>query len=141
LNALILLLFAADPTGLQAAFESAETVDLSFGWTGFKVTLINPETIKKLAPLAEVKGEGIKSNGSPGTHDIIRVAIRGKKTTEFWIMHSKVAVNGTMFDTADDQLWVALRAYFEPPLVELMKEPIPGKFAERPEVHSRCRRP
>src|SRR5688500_6919822 len=51
LNAFILLLFAADPTGLQAAFESAETVDMTYDRTGFKVTLVNPETIKKLARL------------------------------------------------------------------------------------------
>ena len=119
MNALILLLFAADPTGLQAAFESAETVDLSYGWTGFKVTLVNPETIKKLAPLAEVKGEAIQSNGIPGTHELIRVAIRGKKTTEFWMVKNKIAFGDhMMIDPADDKLWVALRAYFEPPLAD-----------------------
>lgn len=126
MNSLILLLFAADPTGLQAAFESAETVDLSYGWTGFKVTLVNPETIKKLAPLVEVKGEGIKANALPGTPDIIRVVIRGKTTTKFWIIQSKIGFDGRLIDPADDQLWVALRDYFEPPLAELVKE--------RPEV-------
>jgi hypothetical protein len=140
LNAFILLLFAAaDPTGLEAAFESAETVDLSFGWTGFKVTLVNPATIKKLAPLVEVKGEGIKSNGLPGTHDIIRVAIRGKKTTEFWIIHSKLAVAGTMFDPANDELWLAIRTYFEildPAYFKVLdpKERLPGRRPRLPTI-------
>ncbi|MGI8980952.1 MAG: hypothetical protein ACR2FY_17125 [Pirellulaceae bacterium] len=115
MNALILLLFAADPTGLQAAFESAETVDLSYGWTGFKVTLLNPETIKKLASLVEVKGEAVKSNALPGTPEIIRAVIRGKKRTEFWMIEDKIGFDGQLIDPADDQLWVALRAYFEPP--------------------------
>lgn len=113
MNAIILMLFAAaEPTGLQAAFESAETVDVTYSSTGFTVTLVNPETIKNLAPLVEVRGEGIKSPGKPATPDIIRVTIRGKKTTEFWMIKNKLRVGDMMFTPADDQLWVALRGYF-----------------------------
>lgn len=135
MNTLILLLFAAaDPTGLQAAFESAETVDLSYGWTGVKVTLINPETIKKLTPLVDVKGEAVKSNAIPGTTDIIRVDIRGKKTTKFWVIRSKIGFDGQLIDPADDKLWVALRTYFEPPILDPPKAAIPGKLPVRPSV-------
>jgi hypothetical protein len=126
---MILLLFAADPTGLQAAFESAETVDMTYDRTGFKVTLVNPETIKKLSPLAEVRGEEIKSLGKPATPDIIRVTIRGKMVTEFWMIESKIAAGDMMFTPADDKLWVALRACFEPAV--LVKERIPGRLPER----------
>lgn len=131
MNALILLLFAAaDPTGLQAAFESAETVDMTYDWTGFKMTLVNPETIKKLAPLVEVKGEAIRSNGLPGTHELIRVTIRGKTTTKFWMIQSKIAFGDMMLiDPADDKLWLTLRAYFEPPI---LMERIPGRLPEPP---------
>jgi len=112
-----LLLFGADPTGLQAAFESAESVDMTYDLTGFKVTLVNPKTIKKLAPLVEVKGEATKSLGQPATHEIIRVTVRGKKTTEFWMLKNKIAFGDQMMiDPADDKLWVALRTYFGPDL-------------------------
>ena len=139
MNAIILLLFAvADPTGLQTAFESAETVDLSYDETGFTVTLVNPETIKNLAPLVAVRGEGIKSLGKPATPDIIRVAIHGKKTTEFWMIESKLAVGDRMFTPADDKLWLALRAYFEaldPAYFAVLKgDRIPGKLPELPPI-------
>lgn len=120
---IILLLLAADPTGLPAAFESAETVDVSHDWIGFKVTLVNPETIKKLAPLVEVKGEPERL-GLPATPEIIRVTIHGKKTTEFWMTKSKIAYSDKqMIACADDKLWLSLRKYFEPPAVD---KPAPG---------------
>ena len=117
MNALILLLFAADPTGLQAAFESAETVDLSYDWTGFKVTLVNPETIKKLGPLVEVRGEPSDFPATSGvaTHEIIRLSLRGKRTTKFYVGNDFLVYDENLFQPADDKLWVALRAYFEPP--------------------------
>jgi len=128
LNTLILLLFAADPTGLQAAFESAQTVDITNDWIGFRVTLVNPETIKKLAPLVEVKGEP-EPLALPATPEIIRVTVHGKKTTEFWMTKSKIAYSDKlMIASADDKLWLALRAYFpstEPAM-------IPGKLPEPP---------
>ncbi|MGI8978143.1 MAG: hypothetical protein ACR2FY_02845 [Pirellulaceae bacterium] len=118
MNILILLLFAADPTGLQAAFESADSMDISFARTWFTVTLVNPQTIRKMAPLVQVEGEAHKllGGGIPGTQEIIRVTLHGKKKTDFWLLGNReIVFGGDLIKTADDKLWVALRAYFEPP--------------------------
>ena len=130
MNVLILLLFAADPTGLQAAFESAETVDMTYDRTGFKVTLVNPETIKKLARLVEVNGEARNFPAKAGvvTHEVIRVTLHcGKKTTEFWIVESFMVYEEKMTTPADNKLWLELRAYFEPPIAAPVARPkMPG---------------
>ena len=113
MNAFILLLFAAaDPTGLQAAFESADSMDKSFMRTCFTVTLVNPETIRKMAPLVQVEGEAHKLLGIPSTQEIIRVTLHsGEKKTDFWLLGNReIVFGGDLIKTADDKLWVALRA-------------------------------
>ncbi|MGI8980951.1 MAG: hypothetical protein ACR2FY_17120 [Pirellulaceae bacterium] len=133
MNAIILMLFAADPMmDLQAAFESAKTADLSYDWSGFKVTLVNPETIKKLSPLVEVKGEprNFPSTSGVGTHEIIWVTLHGKTETKFYVGKSFLVYDETLFQPADNKLWVALRAYFVPP----PEDPPKGKRITTPPV-------
>jgi hypothetical protein len=131
LNAIILLLFAADPTGLQAAFESADSMDMSFMRTCFTVTLVNPETIRKMAALVEVEGDARKISGSFSTEEIILVTLHsGQKTTDFFLLGNEEIVFGGKLIKSSDKLWIALRAYFEPPDVVFEPRPknaIPGQ--------------
>ena len=117
MNAIILLLFAADPTGLQAAFESADSMDMSFMRTSFTVTLVNPDTIRKIGELVAAEGEPRKLLGSPATLEIILVTLHsGKKTTDFWLLGDKTIVfGGQEIRSGNRKLWATMRAYFEPP--------------------------
>jgi hypothetical protein len=115
-----LLLCAADPTRLQAALESADSVQVVDQMGGVAITLDRDDQ-KKLAKLVKIDGDPIKAPGRPATKGIYEIHIRkGDNTSSFYLIrNTNILLFGKdkelMAQMEDRDLEIALTGYFPAP--------------------------
>lgn len=115
-----LLFCAADPTGLQAALEAADSVQIVDQAGGVAIKL-EREDQKKLAKLVKIDGDPIKAPGWPATNVIYEIHVRkGDNTSSFYLIrNTNILIFGKdkerMAQMDGRDLEIALTGYFPAP--------------------------
>src|SRR5687768_16991704 len=132
-----LLLFAADPTGLQAALESADSGEVYYKLADKSLTL-RGDDLKELAKLVEIKGEVKVPGGIPSAGDHFVLTVRkGDSSAKYILIEDRALFFGKMkvgeirvAELSDDRLGQSLRKRFDLP--ESPAEASPPKPASPP---------
>lgn len=128
----MLLLFAADPTGLRAALESADSVEVYYRPVQRSLT-IRGDDLKELAKLVEIKGEVKNARGTPAAADHFVMTVRkGDSSAKYVLIEDRgLFFGGTkvgeikVAELSDDRLGRALRKRFDVPEPQLKPEAPP----------------
>jgi hypothetical protein len=121
------LLFSADPTGLQTALESADSVEVYYKLAQKSVT-IRGDDLMQLAKLVEIKGEVRTPGGIPAAGDHFVLTVRkGDSSAKYILIEDRALFFGGGYkkfaELSDDRLGQSLRKRFDVPPAPPKPEP------------------